>query len=266
MYMLNKYLPLEQKLYQSSSAMQYVAEIERRVNEAYSSSFSKKEKELTEYNKKKPEYEKIEDVSKNEQLIHDSFLRPGRPQAQFIGNLDEIQPLIFEAFTKLTNSKFPINVILTLCRQDELENIHRQITNGKWDAGIQGFAINNQILNRIFVKENHLDLLMLTIGHEIGHVLSAHLGDQVKEEAKAFAFEMAWAQVLAEHNIGNLRHSINIHPNPAKNGIHDKGFEVVMEGIKKGKKPLEIYEELVSSSMGLAELIGKGVYAVRAVF
>lgn len=259
MYMLNKYQPLEQKLYHSSPAMEYVAGIDQRLNSYYKQS---SKESVTEYKPKKVEYEKVSGTEQKENMIHSSFLKPNRPEARFIGNLEEVQHLVLEAFRKLMGSELPNNIIMALCTRDELENIYKKVSKCQWSNGIQGFAINNPLLSRIFIKENPLDLLMLTIGHEIGHILTPHLGDQAKEEAKAFAFELAWAKILVENNIGNLKSSIDINPNPAKNGIHDKGFEIVSSMLKKNKTAIEVYEELISSSMNLASIIGKGAYGL----
>ncbi len=107
-----------------------------------------------------------------------------------------------------------------------------------------GFAINKN-LPEIFVRENHLDQLMLTIGHELGHVFTKSLINRHNEEAKAFAFEIAWLKAIIEHNIAGLQNSFRLDINPAKNGLHDIAFEHVKKWLKVGKKAIEIYWELV---------------------
>jgi hypothetical protein len=95
-----------------------------------------------------------------------------------------------------------------------------------------GFCINRYPqTSYIFVREDNLDRLFLTIGHEIGHALSPILSDPRDEEAKAFAFSLAWMKTVVEHNIADLSH--NITPNPARNDLHDVAYSFVLEQMQK---------------------------------
>ncbi|MEK7835220.1 MAG: hypothetical protein AAB298_03600, partial [Pseudomonadota bacterium] len=78
-----------------------------------------------------------------------------------------------------------------------------------------------------FAVAGNLDEVMLVIGHELGHVLSPTLSNGRAEEAKAFAFEMAWANAIFTNDIAGLQSSINeaaLSMKPAQNGLHDLAF------------------------------------------
>jgi len=64
------------------------------------------------------------------------------------------------------------------------------------------------------------------------------------EEAKAFAFEIAWMQAIHKHNILGLRSCLNMDIlNPEKNGVHDAALELVRKRMMD-EAPLEIFEKL----------------------
>lgn len=174
------------------------------------------------------------------------FLRPNRPASPFVGSIGDIAHYIQQAFEAVTGSTLPNDVLMEIVTREELKQRHEKV-GGAWSPGIQGFSVNKQGFGNssIVVKENELDKLMITIGHEIGHIMTFTLNNQHDEEAKAFAFEMAWIEALVEHNIANLAASINPNPMPALNGLHDVAFMFVNKQMKqKGKKPLEIFREL----------------------
>ncbi len=174
----------------------------------------------------------------------ESFLNPLRPSTPFIGAIDEISEYIVQCFTAVTGDSFPHDVSLRLCSTEELKNIHQELS-GSWSHGIMGFSLNNpRGMSEIFVKQDSFDRVMITIGHEIGHVISPTLPDKVMEEAKAFAFEMAWITALREHNIAGLGSCV-IDTLPASNGIHDKAFWMVLENIKHGLGGLELFKKIV---------------------
>ena len=103
------------------------------------------------------------------------------------------------------------------------------------------------------MKEDQLARLMLTIGHEIGHVNALPLGNAVDEEAKAFAFSMDWMNAVRQNNIGGLYEAIS--PNPAKNGLHNRAFDFVMRLIEQGMKAVEVYLGLVKGDISIKNTI-----------
>jgi hypothetical protein len=170
---------------------------------------------------------------------HGNFLKPERPFARFINCVDDVKEAIEKTFFLATGLKMPEDISIAICDEDKFRKA-LDYKGGSWHPSILGFSVQP---NEVIVKSDDLDRLMLTIGHEIGHLMSKSLRDIIKEEAKAFAFELAWMKAMKENDILNLGRSL-ILPNPAVNGIHDKSLEFVLEGINSGKKPLELFMQL----------------------
>ena len=58
------------------------------------------------------------------------------------------------------------------------------------------------------------------------------------EEAKAFAFEIAWTQTIFKHNIGGLKYKLHSDLKPAENNLHNIAFNFVWQQLKE-QEPLE---------------------------
>ncbi|MBN1644524.1 hypothetical protein JW851_00590 [Candidatus Woesearchaeota archaeon] len=177
------------------------------------------------------------------------FLNPARPVTEIVTSEDKIMPYVREAFEKTTGKEFPTNLKVVVLSEKAFNEVHKG-HKGVHSQFVQGFAINRngRGLNEVFVKRNHLDSLMLTIGHEIGHVMSYTLQDERDEEAKAFAFSMAWMKSIKENNIAGIGQCIN--PRPAVNGIHDKAFEFVLE-MSENNTSMQIFEKLVKGELSI---------------
>lgn len=179
-------------------------------------------------------------------FISEQFLLPERPWTPVIQNTSEIMPLVEKAFEHCTGTPFPKESIsITVCTPEQFNSIHEQ--SGGWsspEAEVLGFSFNRygNGVSEIFVKQDNLDRLMLTIGHELGHVMSPTLPNPHDEESKAFAWSLAWMEAILEHNIGGLATAIN--PQPAKNGLHDVAFDFVKDLLKQGKKAIEVFNDL----------------------
>ena len=182
------------------------------------------------------------------------FLHPNRPTTQFIGDASDIEEYVREAFRATTGDELPDDIAIRVCSPFELRTIHENF-GGKWSRGIQGFAVNRRGsgVSEIFVKENFLDALLLVIGHEIGHVLSEPLPNPRDEEAKAFAFEMAWMRSIKEHNIAGLAGSIVLDHKPAQNGLHNVAFSFIHDLLERGKEAFQIYLDLVKGGVSLGQ-------------
>ncbi|MCK4589432.1 MAG: hypothetical protein KAT77_03250 [Nanoarchaeota archaeon] len=170
-------------------------------------------------------------------FIPDNFLKPGW-RKRFIGDAEQIQEEIQEAFLKTTEKEFPPDIQITICEPNQFKKIISQ-------PGVRGISFNRKEsgqTSEIFVLNDDLASVMLTIGHELGHVISKPLKDKRLEEAKAFAFSKAWMKTIKQHNIANLRSAITLE-NPANNGIHDIAHQFVNKF--KDKNPLELYWEIV---------------------
>ena len=180
-------------------------------------------------------------------FIPNDFLNPMRPRQKFIGASNEVINYIKETFMHLTGEEFPDDIVISVCNKKQMKKIHPG-----WHESIQGFAINRKDqgkVNEIFVLNNELDKLMLIIGHEIGHVMSMQLENPVEEEAKAFAFSLAWMDAIVKNNIANLAGSININTKPANNGIHNAAFDFVAKYIKQGKNALDVFKLLMNNKL-----------------
>lgn len=188
-----------------------------------------------------------------------SFLNPERPKAKFITNIEELTPVITETFEALTGESFPDNISVKICDEDELKNTHKK-QGGVWVPSIQGFSLNRngKGVNEIFIKKDALDSMMMTIGHEIGHVMTPTLKNPVDEEGKAFAFSLAWIEKIKENNIADL--GANICPNPAKNGLHDRAFDFVIKVIKSGKSAFQAFKEIANCEFKSKNMIECEVY------
>ena len=195
---------------------------------------------LESYNAKKS-------VTKTYSHVSDNFLMPNRPQSAFIGDAAEIKEFVEEAFRATMGREFPDDIIIHVVDEKIMKKAHSMFGE-KWNNGIQGFAVNRKdrgLVNEIFIKKGELDRIMLTIGHEIGHVLTVKKDNILDEEAKAFAFSLAWMKSIKERNIANLSTSISLS-RPAMNGVHNIALDFVLEQRFKGKEALDIYYDIIA--------------------
>lgn len=190
---------------------------------------------------------------KNNNFPTEAFLSTERPEMPLVEQSTEIMPYIKEAFEKLVGTEFPEDMIKIRVLDDEkFEKAHAS-TGGNSHPGVKGFAINRNGfgISDIFVRKDNLDRMMLTIGHEIGHVMSPSLKDARDEEAKAFAFSLAWMNAIREHNIAGIGSHIN--PNPANNGLHDIAFNFVQRIVMAGTSAWETFLQLAKGMLTINE-------------
>jgi hypothetical protein len=171
----------------------------------------------------------------------DAFLT-GVP-TRLINAQEELMPIAEEAFLKTTGMAFPDDIAVRLCSETDLAKA--------WGPGyhdsIQGFCRRHGKLSEVFVKRGDLAHTLLTLGHEIGHAVSAPLPDIRNEEAKAFAFSLAWMDTIREHNIASLKTAI--HPRPAENGVHNVAFNFVASLARAGNNMLQTFLSLARSEL-----------------
>src|SRR3989338_3326615 len=159
-----------------------------------------------------------------EYIVGNSYRRGQYSNANYFSkNTDEkneAKKFAAETFELMANKEFPCNISINVLPFDDFRLLHSAF--GAWNNGILGFSINGK-KKQVFTRENHLDALMLVIGHEIGHVLTETLPNKHDEEAKAFAFSIEWAKTIKKHNIANLGLNIKgeLDFQPARNGLHD---------------------------------------------
>lgn len=182
------------------------------------------------------------------------FLKPSRPKTRFIDDNHETRSIAEEVFELIMKKKLPKNISINILPFDEFKALHSRF--GEWGNGILGFSINGDN-KKIFVRKNHLDVLMLVIGHEIGHILTDTLPNKHDEESKAFAFSIEWAKTIKQHNVANLGSSIKdeIDFQPARNGLHDIAFAFVDFMVKRGRKASDVHRALVKGYISVFDRI-----------
>ncbi|MBI2666476.1 hypothetical protein HYX13_02595 [Candidatus Woesearchaeota archaeon] len=176
----------------------------------------------------------------------DQFLKPGK-EGKFVGQAEDIKEFIIEAFEKMLHSQFPEDIKISVCTEEEFRKIAPH-------PGTIGLSINRRkqgLLSEIFVLAGPLGRVLLTVGHELGHVFTGTLEHAQDEEAKAYAFSMAWMEVIKEQNIAGLSTAF-VEESPAQNGLHDVAFGFVSKLLREGEKAWNVWEGLVSGELAVA--------------
>ncbi len=173
---------------------------------------------------------------------------------RFIGSAAEIEEYVKEAFLHTTGKALPDNIEITLCTKEELKEANAR-WGGTWSEGIQGFCINKhgKGISHVFVKTGELANVMLTVGHELGHVQSPALKNHADEEAKAFAFSMAFMNAIRKKDIAGLK-EVFVEHLPAHNGIHDVGYVYVANKVRFGEDPFDVFRTLVEQSLNTQQI------------
>lgn len=187
------------------------------------------------FNTPKPEYH----------FVPENFLKPGK-EGIFVGKAEEVKEFVEETFEKIFQLSFPNAIKMSILNKEEF----RKIAPSSNTIGLSLNRSQQGLLSEIFVLNDTLGRVMLTIGHELGHVLTKTLPNPHDEEAKAYAFSLLWMKVIQENNIANLGEAI-ITEQPARNGLHNISFAFVHNLIIQGKKPEEIYELLLARELTL---------------
>lgn len=196
-------------------------------------------------------------IQKSKPVYHspETFLKPNRPVTQFVGKTEDIKEYIEEAFTATTGKSLQdLNIVIDIVPEQKFKKLFENF-GGSWNKGIQGFSVNHEGRqpSLVIVKEEDLDKVMITVGHEIGHVMAKRLDNKIDEEAKAFAFELAWINALFTENIAGLRASLNVTPQPANNGVHDVGFNFVLKQLMHDQEPLDVFDALSRKEISVEE-------------
>lgn len=177
----------------------------------------------------------------------EEFLKPGK-EGKFIGQAEEIKEYIVDAFEKIFHTKFPNNIFISVCNEKEFRKIAPH-------PGTIGLSVNRGkegLISEIFILNDSLARVMLTIGHELGHVLTETLDNPHDEEAKAYAFSLLWMNAIKEHDIAGLSDAI-VTERPAENGLHNVAFRWVEKLLKTGKRAAEVYTQLIRKSLSISE-------------
>ena len=178
---------------------------------------------------------------------HIIFLNPVRAPTPFIGQAAEAEQHIKEAFRKTTGHELPQDINITIAPREELVRKNMAFLNDS----VAGLSIHST--REIFAIAGNMDEVMLTIGHELGHVIKKPARTAEEEEAKAFAFEAAWAKTIFEEDIAGLKGSINAAAlQPAQNGLHDTAFNFVKNN---SESALELFNKISNGEITQEQII-----------
>ena len=178
----------------------------------------------------------------------DNFLKPGK-EGIFVGQAEEVREFVEETFEKIFHQPFPNNIKMSILNREEFSKIAPS-------ANTIGLSLNRSkegLLSEIFILNDSLGRVMLTIGHELGHVITSTLSNPHDEEAKAYAFSLLWMKIIQENNIADLGEAI-ITEHPAENGLHNVSFAFVHQLLLQGKESEEIYGQLVAQELSLLSI------------
>ncbi|MBI2661906.1 hypothetical protein HYX11_00410 [Candidatus Woesearchaeota archaeon] len=173
------------------------------------------------------------------------FLKPSR-HATFVNAAEEIQEYVEQTFQKIFQQPLPKNIKISILNKQKFQ----KLTPSPNTVGLSINRSQQGLLSEIFILNDTLPRVLLTIGHELGHILTPALSNPHDEEAKAYAFSLAWMEIIKEHNIANLSHCI-ITETPADNGLHNISFNFVSKIIKTGKTAWETYQEIIKNILHL---------------
>ena len=190
------------------------------------------------YNQQK-EYIHLPPLMAEYHFTPDAFLLPGK-EGIFVGDAEEIRPFVEETFQTIFNQPFPRNIKISLLNADDFRKIAPH-------PGTIGLSLNRTkqgLLSEIFVLQGSLARVMLTLGHELGHVLTETLPDAHDEEAKAYAFSLAWMNTIRKHNIAHLENSF-VTESPALNGLHNIAFAFIQQKLNAGHETWNLYLDLI---------------------
>ncbi|MCK4670813.1 MAG: hypothetical protein KAT43_06430 [Nanoarchaeota archaeon] len=160
-------------------------------------------------------------------------------RTKFIHATEDVKEIVEEIFKKMTGRELP-EFNINVCDEKTFFEHHARF-GGHWSPGILGFC--SHTTKEIFVKQAQLAEVIMVLGHEIGHLMSAALPDAIDEEAKAMAFTAAWAETIREHDIGELRNAVVMHQ-PANNGLHNVAHHFVNKMLDAGTRAVDVFEQL----------------------
>jgi len=177
------------------------------------------------------------------------FLNPRRPNTPFISHAAEIAEPIKQAFLLTTGGTLPEIITITVAAREELLKRNIAFIN----TSVVGISIGET--SEIFAVAGSMDEVMLTVGHELGHVIRERAKTSQEEEAKAFAFEAAWAKAILENDVAGLGASINAAAfSPARNGLHDIAFNFVKNNVG-ATEPLQLFNNISSGEINVQQIL-----------
>lgn len=110
------------------------------------------------------------------------------------------------------------------------------------------FSYRKETKGQAFLKKVNFTSLLCNFSHELGHMIPPYLDDLVSEEARAYAFEYAWCEVIKRHDIGKVGGKIMDYalryPDKDKFPLHYKAIEFVKSYLENGTDPLNLFWRL----------------------
>ncbi len=169
---------------------------------------------------------------------------------------EQVMALAREAFPIVTGRELPDDIKISICADEEFAK-KLGAENSEQVSQVSttlGFALNRKGrgLSEVFVRKSSLPQTMVTLGHELGHVITRQVGSRIDEEAKAFSFARAWVEGLRSLNRPEV--SKFLRSKPALNGVHNVAFDFVEEEIKGGMSALQLYIEVASGRKNVPSL------------
>lgn len=183
------------------------------------------------------------------------FINDGINSKDIVSTLShELSKAVNQIFRLTMGFDLPKNIAISILSSNELKEVH-SMHSKNWNEEIVGFALNMKHKNEtssVFIRESPIEHLLLTIGHEIGHCLSIAKEDAKIEEAKAFAFELAWMETIHRFNILGLKDSMKISLlSPSVNGLHNVALDFVRSKLWENT-PLEVFRKIVNDELNLS--------------
>lgn len=106
----------------------------------------------------------------------------------------------------------------------------------------------------VYVRQGSLVNVMQAIGHEIGHLMAGKLRTRVAEEAKAYAFQCAWCQVIHDNQIAGLGSNTIMNLLQPSGEPHRSAFNFVKLKIEEGHSPMELFYLIAKERLELPRL------------
>ena len=184
------------------------------------------------------------------------FIEIGKDDSEWDISNELIIEYVKETFISVTGESIPENIKIILLEESDFHIFIKNNVKNLYGKAVQGFAIhatNNNPMHQIVIKKKSLAETLTVIGHEIGHVISERKGNDHDEEAKAISFEYAWVRTIKEFDIANIGHIIRNFP-LAQNGLHNIAQMFVENRIKDGENPLDVFDDIVSDNISVAEM------------
>jgi|GEM_PF-5804057 len=138
-----------------------------------------------------------------------------------------------------------------LQKPDLFERDYRKVERFPDSPIPRGYCVSasGDDFDRAFVNQDSLSQVASTIGHELGHLFSRELNQNVDEEGKAYAFEAAWDFAIQSKGFLGLNEQYSYFLSKATDQeawpVHYEAFTFVVSLLKEGYNPCDLYGAFV---------------------